>query len=162
MKRLCGYLIVFPLLFCFPTKVWAQSAKVLNTKYTTVYFSQDNDLDDFIWRLGGQRLEFRQDRHLASNRIDRLVNRVCVILDMWPNNLKIFIYLHRGVLELNKVAYYNEHTKAIRISVDYTSDGVLAHEIAHAVISQYFPSPPPTKAKEILSQYVDKHLWSDY
>jgi len=162
MKRLYSYLIVFSLLFYCPFKAWAQFDKALNTQYTTVYFSQDNDLEDFLWRLGGKRLEFASDSLLAQNRIDRLVNRVHIILDMWPNNFKIFIDVKRGVLEFNKAAYYNERTKTIHISVDYTSDGVLAHEIAHAIISQYFPSSVPSKTKEILCQYVDKHLWSDY
>ena len=40
--------------------------------------------------------------------------------------------------------------------------GVLAHEVAHAIINQYFAVPPPSKVQEILSQYVDKHLWGDY
>ena len=162
MKCLYGYLIAFSLLFYFPLKVWAQSDKVFETKYTTVYFSQDNDLDDFLWRLGGKRLEFASDRQLAQNRIDRLVNRVRLILDMWPDNFRISINVERGALTFNKVSYYDEHTKTIHISVDYTSDGVLAHEIAHAIISQYFPSPVPAKMKEILCQYVDKNLWSDY
>lgn len=161
MKPLCGYLLAL-LLFYFPAKAWAQPNKILKTQYTTVYFSQDSDLNDFLWRLGGKRLEVSSDIQLAQNRIDRLVNRVQLILDMWPNELKFFIYLERGALEFNKTAYYNEPAKAIHISVDYTSDGVLAHEIAHVIISQYFPSPVPSKVKEILCQYVDKNLWSDY
>jgi len=107
-------------------------------------------------------LEFPDDLQLASNRIDRIIYRVQTILDMWPKNFRINIYLHRNALESNKVAYHDHKSKSIHISVDYASDGVVAHEIAHAVINQYFPTPPPSKMKEILSQYVDKHLWSDY
>ena len=81
---------------------------------------------------------------------------------MWPQNFNIDIYLHRGELQLNKVAYYEHKTKTIQISIDNVSDGVFAHEVAHAIISQYFSSPPPSKAQEILTQYVDKYLWSDY
>ncbi|OGX16781.1 MAG: hypothetical protein A3K83_04650 [Omnitrophica WOR_2 bacterium RBG_13_44_8b] len=162
MKRLCGYSIVFALLFYCPTKAWAQSDKSFLTQYTTVYYSQDSDLDEFLWKLGGQRLEFTQNRELARNRIDRLVNRVNLILDMWPKNFRIFIHIERGALEANRAAYYDEGAKTIHISVDYASDGVLAHEIAHAVINQNFSLPAPTKMKEILCQYVDAHLWSDY
>lgn len=162
MNRLCCYVIALALLsYCSP-KAWAQSDKVFPTQHTVIYYSQDNDLDDLIWRLGGQRLEFVQETSLASNRIDRLVNRVQVILDMWPENLKISVYLHRGALEKNNAAYYDDNTQAIHLSVDYASDGVLAHEIAHAVMNRYFSSPPPPKVKEILCQYVDQHLWSDY
>ena len=136
--------------------------KVFKTKHTSVHYSNDQDLDDFIWRLGGQKMEITNDPELASSRIDRLVNRVQMILDMWPENFQIDIQLHRGPLKNNKVAYYEYQTKTIHICVDYTSDGVIAHELAHANIDQYFPSSPPSKMQEILSQYVDSHLWSDY
>lgn len=119
-------------------------------------------MDDFIWRLGGQRLEFLNDRRLASNRVDRIVERVEDILDMRPKGLKFNIYLHRGQMEESKVAFYDYKTKAIHVSIDYISDGIIAHEIAHVVINKYFVSPPPSKIQEILTQYVDKYLWSDY
>ncbi len=140
----------------------AQFDKTFTTKYTTVHYARDKDLDEFIWKLGGQRMEFMNDRALASNRIDRVVNRVQSILDMWPNSLHLDIYLHREVLEHNKVAFYKKSTDSLHIAVDYASDGVLAHEIVHAVIDQYFPVQPPSKMQEILAQYVDRHLWSDY
>jgi len=162
MRRLCGYTLAFAFLLYCPVRAWAQSGKSFLTQYATVYYSEDRDLDDFLWKLGGQKLEFTQDKELAKNRIDRLVNRVNLILDMWPKDFKIFIYVERGALQANKVAYYDEGAKAIHISVDYASDGVLAHEIAHAIINKYFSSPIPTKTKEILCQYVDEHLWRDY
>jgi hypothetical protein len=162
MKLLCCFFLAIPILLCCPPKLHAQFDKAFKTKYTTIYYSQDSDLDDFFWRVGGARLEFTQDKELAKNRIDRLVNRVNLILDMWPKDFKIFINVERGALEFNKAAYYDERTKTIHIAVDYASDGVLAHEISHAVINQYFPSPVPSKMKEILCQYVDKNLWSDY
>ena len=99
---------------------------------------------------------------MASFRLDRLVERVQTVLDMWPKNFLITIHLHRGALAANKVAYYEKSTKIIHVSVDYASDGVLAHEIAHANMFQFFQTPPPSKMQEILAQYVDKNLWSDY
>ena len=137
-------------------------SNVLKTKYCIVHYTNEEDIDDFIWKLGGQRLEFVNDPQLASNRIDRIISRVEAILDMWPENFTVHLYLHRGVLKPNEVAFYEYKTKALNISVDYASDGVFAHEVAHAVINQYFTIPPPSKVQEILSQYVDKHLWGDY
>ncbi len=162
MKRLFGIVYLFLSLFLMPNMIWAESSQVFQTKHTTIYYSQDKDIDDFIWRLGGQRLEFTNDPKMASYRIDRLVERVQTILDMWPQNFRITIYLHRGVLSANKVAYYENKSKTIHVSVDYTSDGVVAHEIVHANIDQYFSIPPPSKMQEILAQYVDQNLWSDY
>ena len=162
MKRLALWLVFFLSLLFAPRNVWAQPPKVFQTKYATIHYSQDKDIDDFVWRLGGQRSEFVQDPNLASYRIDRLVERVQAILDMWPKNFKIAIYLYRGPLSADEVAYYEKSTKAIHVAVDYASDGVVAHEIAHANVEQYFSVPPPSKMQEILAQYVDKHLWNDY
>lgn len=136
--------------------------KLFKTKYADIYYSSDKDIDTFIWRLGGQRMEFLNNLDLASNRVDRIVNRVQTILDMWPEDFKIIIYLHPETLGPNKVAYYEYQTASLHFSIDYASDGVVAHEMAHAIINQYFPSRSPSKMQEILSQYVDEHLWSDY
>ena len=163
MKKLLGVVVFALLLFSLsPAAVGAQSQKAFQTKYTTIYYTDDKDMDDFIWRLGGQRMEFVSDPQLASYRIDRLVDRVQNILDMWPEHFQIAIFLHRGPLKVNETAFYEKATKTIHVSVDSVSDGVIAHEIAHASIAQYFSTPPPSKMQEILAQYVDKFLWSDY
>ena len=36
--------------------------------------------------------------------------------------------------------------------------GILAHEMAHAVIDHYFGVKPPKATAEILAQYVDAHI----
>lgn len=145
-----------------PSLTFAQSEKIFKTKYSVIHYTQDKDLSDFLWRLGGTRFDFLNDTNLARNRIDRIIERVEAILDMWPKDFNIDVYLHRKELAYNKFAYYEHRTKSIHASVDNASDGIFAHEVAHAVISQYFSSPPPSKAQEILTQYVDKYLWSDY
>jgi hypothetical protein len=145
-----------------PLLAFAQNEKTLLTKYAVIHYAQDKDLSDFIWRISGIRFEFSTDTNLTQSRIDRIVERVETILDMWPKNFHIEVYLHREELRPNKVAYYEHKTKSIHASIDNASDGVFAHEVAHAVICQYFSSPPPSKAQEILTQYVDKYLWSDY
>ncbi len=162
MKRLVGIVYFLGFLFALPPAVLADPAKIFQTKYAAIHYSEENDIDDFIWRLGGQKLEPVTAPEMASYRIDRLVDRVQAILDMWPQNFRITVHLHRGPLTENKVSYYEKETKVIHVSVDYMSDGVLAHEIAHADIEQYFATPPPSKMQEILAQYVDQHLWNDY
>ena len=136
--------------------------KLFKTKYTDIYYVDDKDIDAFIWRLGGQKMEFLNNSELASNRVDRIVNRVQTILDMWTEDFQVNIYLHQEALGPNKVAYYEYKTASLHFSIEYATDGVVAHEMAHAIINQYFPSRAPSKMQEILSQYVDKHLWSDY
>lgn len=136
--------------------------KMFRTKFTTVYYTDDKDFSDFLWRIGGERFEFSSDIAIASSRIDRIVDRVKTILGMWIRTININIYLYRGLLKDGQVAYYDNNTGAIHISVENASEGVFAHEVAHAIINKYFSSPPSSKVQEILTQYVDKYLWQDY
>ena len=163
MKRISSCLILLSVLALFASS--SLSAAVdheFKTNFTTVYYSDEKDMDDFIWRLGGRRMELAADKELVSNRIDRLVERVETILDMQPKDFRIKIYLHRGLVDSGRVAFYDYKTKSIHISVDYATDGVTAHEMAHALINYHFQTPLPDKVQEILTQYVDRYLWNDY
>lgn len=160
--RLTAYGMVLSILFAYPQSASAQSEKVFKTKYTTVYYTQEKDIDDFLWRLGGSRFEYSSDTNLASNRIDRIIERVEAILDMHPKNFNISIYLEKTHRDPQRRAFYEHKTRYIHVSIEDSSEGVFAHEIAHAVMNQYFSSPPPSKIQEILAQYVDKYLWIDY
>ncbi len=80
---------------------------------------------------------------------------------MFPDNFFIDIYLHPAY-EGGLIAFYNHKTESVTVYADRVTDGVLAHEIAHAVINSYFDVPPPEKIQEILTHYVDRYLWSDY
>jgi len=163
MKQITCFLLLLNILqFSFLDIVWAHPEKTFQTDYTKIYYLKDQDIYDFIWRLGGQRLEFLQDPSLSSYRIDRLVDRVQAILDMRPEALQFGINLKRGILRDEKLAFYEYSSGDVFVSVDYVNDGVLAHEIAHVVINKYFNSSSPSKMQEILAQYVDQHLWSDY
>ena len=163
MKRLL-FLIILSIFFLNATEAFCQPEKIFRTKYTTIHYLEDKDIDDFIWRLGGQRFEFTYDFYLASSRVDRIVERVEAILDMRLKKTdNIDVYLMRAPANSDKPsALYEYKTKAIYVSIDNSSEGVFAHEVAHAVINRYFSPPPPSKIQEILTQYVDKYLWSDY
>lgn len=141
---------------------FAESSNIFKTKYTSIHYKDDKDLSDFLWRLGGTRIDFARDKDMASNRVDSIVERVETIIDMRPKDLNIDIYLQRGDLKYNEVAFYQYKTNAVYLSVDKVSDGVFAHEISHAIVNRYFTTPIPSKMQEIITQYVDRYLWSDY
>ncbi len=143
-----------------PAQALAESA--FKTKYTLIHYDQAKDLSDFLWRLGGTRIEFTTDTDLASSRVDRLVERVQTILDMHPKGLTIQIFLKRGELAENPQGFYQRENGTVTLCVDKVTDGIFAHEISHAVINKYFGGTVPRKTQEILSQYVDKYLWNDY
>jgi hypothetical protein len=162
MNRLLSCLIFFSIAF-YPAKLsLAAESNFLRTKYTTIYYERDKDLSDFLFKIGGTRFELPEEKALATSRIDRIVDRVEAILDMHPKNLNIKIYLAGALVGPNETAFYEYRTKSIHVAVGFATDGIVAHEIAHAVINRYFSSPPPGKVQEILTQYVDKYLWSDY
>lgn len=95
---------------------------------------------------------------------------------MYPTDLHFHIYLypdHKGIekiylkmgifniFEKIPIAFYSHKNRAVYVSIDEITAGVLAHEVAHAIINSYFPTPPPARMQEILAQYVDKHLWEE-
>jgi hypothetical protein len=55
-------------------------------------------------------------------------------------------------------SFYFHEEKTIYISTEDLDLGMLAHEIAHAIISHYFVVPPSERVQEVLSGYVDFHF----
>lgn len=152
-------------------------AKAYETQYATIYYSEDRDIATFTGNIG-RGLQFfgeSQEKNpmLAKNRVDGIVERVEQILDMYPSNLHFKIYIYSAYKDLSlkylatgsfgkpPIAFYSHKTRAVYVSLSDITDGVLAHEIGHAVINFFFPVPPPARMQEILAQYVDKHLWSE-
>lgn len=140
----------------------APQQKVFETRYTFIYYDDENDLDTFLWKIGGEKQEYINNPPMAAARVDGIVQRVRSILDVWPKKFKISVFLQKGELTPNKEAYYDKASNSIRVSIDYASDGVFAHEIAHAVIHANYNDLLPSRVEEILTRYVDKYLWGDY
>jgi len=162
MKRIPKVIFfILPALLNVLPPVLPQDYKILKTVYSTVHYSDDGMLRDFMWRVGGLRLAECADTALAESRIDRIVERVERVLDMYPKDFHVDIYLYSGYEE-GEIAFYSEDTASITVYVDRVTDGVLAHEISHAVMYEYFEVPPPRKVQEILARYADLHLWQDY
>jgi hypothetical protein len=136
------------------------SAKTIETQFARIQYSDDQHLNDFVWRVTGRRLEAAESENAAKARVDELVDRVESLLDMRTNALHFDIVLE-PVYAAGNIAFYSHEKKSIRVFVNRVTDGVLAHEIAHAVICHYFPVPPPERTQEILAQYVDQHLWNE-
>jgi hypothetical protein len=164
LRRKSRFLIAFFFLVAFfvlSANVSAENQKIFKTSYCDIDYSDDKALGELFWRISGRRLDFPEDTSLARSRVDRLIDRVQSILDMYPRNFRIRIDLYPEY-ERGMIAAYHPGTNSIVVYADKVTDGVLAHELAHAVICNYFDIPPPAETQEILAQYVDKHLWDDY
>ncbi|MBN1871787.1 MAG: hypothetical protein JW800_04350 [Candidatus Omnitrophica bacterium] len=159
-------LFTFPLiaLILFSQTPLAFSQEIhspFKTDYTVIYYTQCDELNDFLWKIGNIAPSCGSDVCLVKTRVDRIVERVEDILGIYPENFKVDIYLKTGYKE-GEIALYSETTRTITIFVERVTDGVLAHEMAHALIHAYFKTSPSRNVQEILCQYVDAYLWKDY
>ncbi|MCL4476443.1 MAG: hypothetical protein M1508_09495 [Nitrospirae bacterium] len=105
-----------------------------------------------------------------SEKVDIIVERVKMILEMHPRNFNVQInvlpdaqsvraaYRKKYYRDADFVAFYAPAEKAIYIAADEAKANILAHELAHAVIDQFFGVAAPTKIHEILAQYVDENF----
>ena len=77
---------------------------------------------------------------------------------------KVFMEEHGGPNAIQKSlgvdsdlpAFYVKKTNTIHIATDSVNRGMLAHEMAHCVTSNYFVIKIPTNMAELMSQYVYK------
>ncbi len=145
-----------------------------STVYATIRYDADEDLYSFTRSiapgLGFLSGNPRKDPRLTARRVDELVLKVMDILDLRLPELHFSIRLHHKQEDINRTfaylfrngrapaAYYDHTTRTIGVSLDAVSDGMLAHEIAHAVICSWFPVPPPAQLQEVLATYVERQL----
>jgi hypothetical protein len=161
--------------------------ETLKTKYLTVNYKNIQDLKRFNdniefledansfssfltanqsseAELGGTALE-----NQVIQKTDALVEKVQLILDMRkPINISLKLYPDKTAL---RAAYFNIYKKkteyrawyifeynTIYLNVQDLFAGMLAHEIAHAIVDNYLAVRPPRATAEILARYVGKHL----
>ena len=135
--------------------------KNLETMYASVSYRDGQALLDFGRRIGaGEAALVRDDtraREMAKEEIDRLVFRVKTLLDMHPPGFRFNIIVLATNNEINEaystlgldgqapIAFYRQKSHTVYVSLDRLSAGVLAHEVAHAVINAFFSTPPPAQ-----------------
>ncbi len=155
------------------------SEKTFETRYSTIRYSKQEQVLELRKKIRGPKQAFsaatEKDRTVVSLKddVDDIVDRVKRLLDMNPKDFHFTIYvlnsyadiknayLEHGMLGVAPVAFYSHNSRAIYLTTDRLTPGVLAHEIAHALINVYFTMPPPADMQEVLAQYVDKHLWDE-
>jgi hypothetical protein len=180
---LLAVVLFIPLLL--PLGLQAQGLpKAYQTKYASISYIEEKDLHTFTRNtasgFGFLRESPERNPLLIRTQVDKIVETISSLLDMHPLNLRFGITLYRTQEEVSTayyrasaganayngqrmasaapIAFYFHRTRNIAVAIDNITDGILAHEIAHAVISAYFVVPPPARMQEILAQYIDKHL----
>ena len=90
------------------------------------------------------------DIHMYSYRIK---------LQVLPNKAYVSEVLQEHYSKkIDMPSFYFYEKNTIYISADQINAGILAHEVAHAIVSHYFVVPPPAKVQEVLCGYVEYSL----
>jgi hypothetical protein len=167
-------IVLFLQLFLPSTLPAQDSSKTYETRYAVISYSEIKDLHTFTRNIGSGMSSLwespQKNPLLAKTQVDKIVELICSLLDMYPPNLRFGITLYRTQAEVTAayrkaqgsgaapVAFYFHRTRSIAVAIDSITDNILAHEIAHAVICAYFVIPPPARMQEILAQYSDKNF----
>lgn len=155
-------------------------AKVIKGKHFTVYYASGVDIFSLAQELNiGPAEKILVGRSTETNSrpeteltdmLDTLFLRVCGILDMHLFSFKGTIKICCDYEHLNSIyrGLFNRDLKAPSLyiytfnTIYITPEGfkceIIGHEIAHAIISNYFVVQPPEKVAEVLAGYVEYQL----
>ena len=148
------------------------------SRYATIFCTDPELLNEFNENLylGRNLSRMIKRKNLITiqdeveAKIDIVVEKVEVVLDMFPENLHFNLVLLPSAEEVsrfykknygksvNHIAYYSLTQKTIYISVDDTKLKVLAHEIGHMIVDNFFQVRPPYTIHELMAQFAEKHV----
>ncbi len=149
-----------------------------SSRYVTLRYSDRKLLNAFNDQLFlGKRLAYslRKKNPLTVRgevlaKIDLVIEKAEVVLDMFPDNLHITVillpsseavsrvYKKKYGKNVDNIAYYSLSEDTIYISVPDTRLQVLAHEVGHAIVDHYFKVRPPYTIHELMAQFTEKHI----
>lgn len=153
----------------------------ISTRYVTILYQDDADLHTFLQKIQPRRAAWsfkqlfsrtEQDNLYTkvSKDVDMLFERVQEILDMHKKMPRVAIMIYPDKKELHRAyediyqekcrirAWYRYSNNAVYVTAADIKVGMLAHELAHAIIDHYLVIKPPAASAEILARYVDSHL----
>jgi len=152
----------------------------LKTKYTIVNHQSISELKQFEDAIAydPDYAWYQFDRSTLDERVVRKVDavykRVQKILGMYKRSCRVNINLYPNKTELHIAymdvhdtqqypsklrAWYTHKTNTIYLNTNALTEGMLAHEMAHAIVDHYLGHRLPRNTAEILARYVDKHLY---
>ena len=153
---------------------------VLETGHTIIKYKSVEDLNkfdkavDYNPAVTDVRWLYIQNANTLPdkirNKIDAIFERVQEILDMRKSMRKVTVELYSDKENLQKAfqniiknskyyrAGYIFENNVICLNVTDLHVGMLAHEMAHAVIDHYMTVRPPSATAEIIARYVDSYL----
>jgi len=160
----------------------AEDWTVVESSYATIFVGREIDLKSVTRRINVNFARYDpiekelfldrgiSDEERLANKIDIITRRAKKILDMHPQGLHVNIRVYKSDKDLWNIyedifkekrthkAFYIHKFRTVYISLPNVSESVLAHEIGHSIIDNYFAILPPMKIRELLAAYVDVHL----
>lgn len=149
------------------------------SKYFSIYVDSRADIYSILQKLNYQQFSMNPNfmasknndvKTILADTLDSIFLEVSDILDShiytFSGELKIVftkddigeIYKFYFNKDFHERSFYIYEKNTVYISYSDMTLGMLAHEVAHAVISYYFGVPPPMKIQEVLAGYVEYHL----
>ena len=152
-------------------------AGTLESRYATIIYDNEELLRDFnkglrlrgLAYLMGNRSSLTASDEIR-NKVDIVIERVQLVLEMYVKTLKFKIVLLSSAREVRRVyrskygrdadfiSFFVPGEKTVYISVDDMDLRLFSHEVAHAVIDQYFRVSPSVKIHEMLAKYAETHM----
>ena len=159
--------------------------QMIQTRYTLIKYKSGEDLVLFDRsvrfgapeKIGGITADPFQDQdqdqafaRRLEKKVDALFERIQEILDMNKDFEPVNVHLYSDTAALKAAyegiypgecrlrAWYRFANNTVYLNVRDVHEGMLAHELAHAVIDHFLTVRPPPQTAEILARYVDTHL----
>jgi hypothetical protein len=175
-----GILPVALVLLLLPAIVQAGGWQQLETRYAIVKYKGVDSLESFANSIdfgpgGGLFSSFSSSDAAGLNqglkrKVDAVFRKAQEILDMPKRIARVTIELHPDTPSLHRRfrgltgrqcrvrAWYIYEMNTVYLNAEDIHEGILAHELAHAIIDNYLSVRPPRATAEILARYVDAHL----
>ncbi|MCP3872196.1 MAG: hypothetical protein GY699_03445 [Desulfobacteraceae bacterium] len=167
-------IILFGMLFFFAFNSYAIE---LESRYATIIYYDHDDLREFNDELYMGRMKSRMNRSGGDSiedevvdKINFIVEKVRRVLDMFPRGLRFSIVIRPNVREVkqdfkrlyhinvNYIAFYSPSKNRVFYSADNANLRVVAHEIGHVVVENYFKISPPQRIHEVMAQFAESHV----
>lgn len=158
----------------------ADEKLLVTTRHTVLTFNTGRDLVAFTKAIdfgtGGSLSSIfsssqQQDaQNVLARKVDLLFEKVQLILDMRKEMKKIRVRVYSNAEQLHEAyekifkqrctvrGWYVYEFNTVFLNAQDVHEGMLAHELGHAIIDHFLEVRPPRATAEILAKYVDMHL----
>jgi hypothetical protein len=179
MTRLVRYSfgLLIPIFFFLTFSPRSLAAAELPFRYGKIIFDGEEQLAQFNNKLYIGRLNswLQTKKNLTvtdevRSKLDLIVEKVETVLEMFPARLILTVrvydtpsgvqqaYLERYHRSVDYIAFFSPTEDTLFVNVKKLNLQVIAHELGHAVVDNYFNVSPSVKIHELLAQFAEAHV----